>query len=258
MENLGRRNFLKHAALGAGGMGFTSLSLQETFARREFAPGKNLQILCIGAHPGDPEFGCGGTLARFSESGHQVTVLYLTRGEASDPGKSYAEMAGLRTREAEKSCALIRAKAIFAGQVDANTEFNKNWVSKMNEWIHSIRPDIVFTQWPLDTHPDHQVTGQLVLAAWADSKRGFELYFYEVNSGSETMAFEPTDWVDITAQREIKKQMMFAHQTQAPQQTYNEFFRIMEEFRGLEAGVSAAEGFIHFKAAESRAGLPAS
>jgi LmbE family N-acetylglucosaminyl deacetylase len=230
--------------------------LQEAFGQKDLQSARNMQILCVGAHPGDPEFGCGGTLARFAQAGHFVTMLYLTRGEASDPAKSYAEMADLRTKEAEKSCALIKAKAIFAGQVDGHTEMNKSWVAKMNEWIHSIKPDMVFTQWPLDTHFDHQVTGQLVQAAWAESKRNFELYFYEVNSGSETMAFEPTDWVDITAQRDIKKQMMFAHQTQSPQKTYDEFFRIMEDFRGLEAGVSAAEGFIHFKGAERRSALP--
>jgi LmbE family N-acetylglucosaminyl deacetylase len=255
MKNFARRNFLKGAALGVGGLGLGPFGLQEAIGQKDSESDKNMQILCVGAHPGDPEFGCGGTLARFAQAGHNINILYLTRGEASDPTKSYAEMAELRTREAEKSCALLKAKAIFAGQVDANTEMNKNWVAKMNEWIHSIKPDMVFTQWPLDTHPDHQVTGQLTLAAWANSKRGFELYFYEVNSGSETMAFEPTDWVDITGQRDIKKQMMFAHQTQSPQKTYDEFFRIMEDFRGLEAGVSAAEGFIHFKGEEIRSSL---
>lgn len=48
---------------------------------------------------------------------------------------------------------------------------------------------------------------------------------------------------------------MFAHQTQAPQETYDDFFKIMEEFRGLEAGVKAAEAFVHFKPATTRASI---
>ena len=27
---------------------------------------KKLHIICVGAHPGDPEFGCGGTMAKYS------------------------------------------------------------------------------------------------------------------------------------------------------------------------------------------------
>src|SRR5207253_1883041 len=42
---------------------------------------RTLKILCVGAHPDDPESGCGGTLARYVALGHSVTVLYLTRGE---------------------------------------------------------------------------------------------------------------------------------------------------------------------------------
>jgi len=29
----------------------------------------------------DPESGCAGTLARYAQLGHRVTVVYLTRGE---------------------------------------------------------------------------------------------------------------------------------------------------------------------------------
>lgn len=46
------------------------------------------KVVCVGGHPDDPESGCGGTLARFSELGHRVTIIYLTRGEASALAKS--------------------------------------------------------------------------------------------------------------------------------------------------------------------------
>lgn len=62
------------------------------------------------------------------------------------------------------------------------------------------------------------------------------------------MEFDPTDYVDISDVRDLKKQAMFAHQSQGPEQVYNNWFRTMEEFRGLESGVKAAEGFVHFAA----------
>jgi N-acetylglucosamine malate deacetylase 1 len=40
-----------------------------------------LKIVVTGGHPGDPECGCAGTIARYSDLGHDVVLLYLNRGE---------------------------------------------------------------------------------------------------------------------------------------------------------------------------------
>ena len=253
-----RRDFIKLSALALGG-----LALGPVSAKAEVKIGlplpnleagdKKLNIVCLGGHPGDPEFGCGGTMARYSEAGHKVTFLYITRGEASDPQKTYAEMAALRTKEAETACIILNASPQFFGEIDADTILDKDKNAEMEKLLSVLDPDIVFTQWPVDGHPDHQVTGMLALTAWVRAKRQFHLYFYEVNTGVETMGFTPTDYVDITSTHEKKKAAMFAHKTQDPVNTYNNYFKPLEEFRGLEAGVKQAEAFIHFKAEGDRA-----
>jgi hypothetical protein len=48
---------------------------------------------------------------------------------------------------------------------------------------------------------------------------------------------------------------MFAHKTQSPVELYDSLFKTMEEFRGFECGVKAAEGFIHFKEKAERANI---
>lgn len=252
-----RRDFIKLSAMGLGGLAISPITgtKETSILNTVVSPGKKLNIVCVGAHPGDPEFGCGGTMARYSDAGHTVTFLYLTRGEASDPNKSYSEMAALRTKEAEVACKVLNAKPTFAGQIDGNTVLDKKQNDDMAKLILAGKPDIVFTQWPVDSHPDHQVTGLLVLTAWVQSGRKFHLYFYEVNTGTETMAFTPTDYVDITAVHDKKKEAMFAHKTQDPVETYNTYFKPLEEFRGLEAGVKAAEGFIHFTPRGERANI---
>ena len=85
---------------------------------------RKLQIVCVGAHPDDPESGCGGTLARYAARGHTVTIIYLTRGEAGIPGKTHDEAAGIRTDEAEKACRILGARPLFAGQIDGSTEIS--------------------------------------------------------------------------------------------------------------------------------------
>jgi len=43
-------------------------------------------ILAIGAHPDDVEFGCGGTLLLLKELGHKINIVDLTRGEKVSRG----------------------------------------------------------------------------------------------------------------------------------------------------------------------------
>ena len=137
--------------------------------------------------------------------------LYLTRGEAYDDKQSFQVSAALRTKEAENACKILKARPLFATQIDGNTRLDKEENEKMTNLILSQKPDVVFTHWPLDSHQDHQVAGLLILTAWIKSKKQFQLYFYEVNTGSETMGFSPTDYVDITEVLSMKEAAMFAH-----------------------------------------------
>jgi len=205
---------------------------------------KLLKVVCVGGHPDDPESGCGGTLAKFAEGGNLVTIVYLTRGEAGIPGKSNDEAASIRTKEATEACKLINAKPIFAGQIDGDTVINNDWVRKMQLILIDEKPDIVFTHWPVDSHKDHQIASLLTMQSWVRAKEKFDLYFFEVCIGEQTMTFKPTDYVDITSTQEKKRKAVFCHQSQDPPGIYDCGHEIMEKFRGAEMGVKAAEGFV--------------
>src|SRR5436190_16174676 len=79
---------------------------------------KKLKVIAAGGHPDDPESGAGGTIARYADLGHDAVNLYLTKGEAGIKGKSHEEAAAIRSAEIEKACAILKARAIFAGQTD--------------------------------------------------------------------------------------------------------------------------------------------
>jgi LmbE family N-acetylglucosaminyl deacetylase len=72
----------------------------------------------------------GGTIARFAALGHEVVCLYLTRGEAGIEGRSHADAARVRTGEAERACAALGARPLFAGQVDGATEVTANQMQR--------------------------------------------------------------------------------------------------------------------------------
>src|SRR5207245_63358 len=249
----GRRDFLQAAAAGI------PLSLWGTDATASTEKGgvadasRPLRIVCVGAHPDDPESGCGGTLARYASAGHVVTVIYLTRGEAGIPGKSHEEAAAIRSAEAEAACKILGAKPIFAGQIDGATEVSHKAAEALGNLLGEEKPDVVFTHWPIDTHFDHQAASMLTIRAYLAARPRWLLYFLEVNSGSQTLGFMPTAYVDITATRDKKKQALFAHQSQTGERIYRDHHEVMETFRGREVGVTAAEAFVSL-ARDSRGG----
>jgi LmbE family N-acetylglucosaminyl deacetylase len=207
-------------------------------------PERKLNIVCVGGHPDDPESGCGGTLARYGEAGHKISIIYLTRGERGIPGKTLDEAAAIRTAEAQAACRILGAKPVFAGQIDGATELNQDRVTAFSGLLKAESPDIVFTQWPIDSHMDHQVASLLTLRAWYGMQRRFRVYFYEVNAGAQTLGFHPTDYIDITNVREKKKAALFAHRSQDGEEIYRKHHEVMENFRGREARATAAEGFV--------------
>jgi LmbE family N-acetylglucosaminyl deacetylase len=209
-----------------------------------------LKVVVSGAHPDDPESGCGGSIGRFVSLGHEVTVLYLTRGEAGIEGVSHDEAAKIRTAEAIEACKVMGARPLFAGQIDGNTIINKKAYSEIAEIIESESPDIVFTHWPIDTHPDHRVNSSLVFNAWNrfrwDESKAFDLYYYEVLTGEQTLNFHPTHFIDITESFSIKKEATLKHVSQKASEWFN-IHQKMDEFRGFQMNWPGkyAESFIH-------------
>lgn len=234
-----RRQFVKNTTAGLGLLSLPSLLNAQ---RKDDLQKK--KIVCVGGHPDDPESGCGGTLAKLVKQGHAVTIIYLTTGEAGIEGKSHAEAAAIRKQEAINACAVLNSKPVFAGQIDGDTIMNNTWLSKVQQLIYDEKPDIVLTHWPIDSHKDHQVASLLTIQSWMRAQQIFTLYFFEVCAGEQTMTFHPTDYVDITDTRELKRKSIFCHVSQDPPGIYNCGHAAMEEFRGRELGVKAAEAFI--------------
>jgi LmbE family N-acetylglucosaminyl deacetylase len=250
-----RRTFLAEVLGVPAVLAFRSEARATVVEAARIKPG-SLNVVCVGGHPDDPESACGGTLAMYAAQGHHVTVIYLTRGERGIPGRSLSEAAAIRTAEAQTACELLGAKAVFAGQIDGATELNRDRVDALAALLAAEAPDVVFTHWPIDTHMDHQVASLLTLRAYVATGRRFPVYLFEVNTGSQTMGFTPAQFVDITGVREKKKAALFAHKSQDGQRIYRQHHEVMENFRGREAHVAAAEAFALLPSAVGAGRLP--
>ena len=207
-----------------------------------------MKVLCVGAHPDDPESGCAGVLSRYAGLGHSVTVLYLTRGERGIRGKDLEEAGRIRTAESQQACRLLGAQPRYFGQIDGATEMTRAHVETMTQILKEEQPDILFTHWPVDTHLDHQVASLLTLQAWMALSQRAHLYFYEVNTGSQSQGFLPNTYVDISPVVDQKKAALFAHVSQDGTGIWREHHEVIAQWRGREAGVAAAEALFTWAA----------
>ncbi len=229
-----RRQFLTASAAAV---------LSSASAVAQIPVGKKLKVVVTGGHPGDPEYGCGGTVARYADLGHEVVLLYLNRGEKGCPGKSAEACGDIRTGEAQRACQILGARPKFAGQIDGEADVNAASYDRFYSLLQDEKPDVVFTQWPVDNHRDHRAISNLVYDAWNRARKSFSLYFYEVSDGEDTLMFAPTEYVDIGKTEPRKRAACFAHASQSPER----FYALQTEvarFRGIESGYEQAEAFI--------------
>jgi len=208
------------------------------------AVGAQRTVVCVGAHPDDPESGCGGTLIRLKQAGFRLVVVYLFNGgiPGDRPG-AYP----IRRAEAERACRVMGAEPVILFREHERTLVNDEWDARVAEALRKEDPVMVFGQWPLDAQSDHQLAAILTLRAVQALKPSPELYFYEVEYGAQTNAFSPSIYVDISAVQQLKLNAFTSHESQNPWRIYEQYHAEMESFRGRQAGVQAAEAFVPWK-----------
>jgi len=200
----------------------------------------SLKVVVAGGHPGDPECGCAGTIARLTELGHDVVLLYLNRGEGYCGGAGLNRCAAIRTAETQDACRILKARPAFAGQYDGRGILDDSHYDAFDRVLAAENADVVLTQWPIDHHRDHRVISMLTLDAWWKARRKFALYFYEV--AEDTTMFTPSDYVDISAVETRRRAACYAHASQQPDKWYPKQVEITRR-RGAESGFAQAEAF---------------
>ncbi len=220
--------------------------------RAQPSPARKLKIIVTGGHPGDPEYGCGGTIARYSDQGHDVALLYLNRGEKTCPEPPAEASANVRVAEARRACEILKARPLFAGQCDGHAIVDAPHYQQFRDVIDAERPDVLFTHWPIDGHRDHRAISMMAYDTWLATGKKFAFYYYEVSDGEDTLMFPPTDFVDITATEARKRQACYAHASQSPDRFYAMQTQVTK-FRGVESGYAQAEAYVRH--AQSRPAL---
>jgi LmbE family N-acetylglucosaminyl deacetylase len=232
---MNRREMLKSTGAVAGALAVKGMSQDSSGAVQA---AHKCKIVVTGGHPGDPEYGCGGTVARITAMGHEVVLLYMNDGAWEKTS------AAVRIAEARKACEILKARPAYANQINGHAIVDNAHYQAFQSIIETENPDAVFTHWPVDNHPDHRAIANLAYESWKQLKRRFALYYYEVSDGEDTTTFPmPTHYVDITEFADRKKAACYAHGSQSPDYYYG-LQDTVATFRGLQSGVKRAEAYI--------------
>ena len=124
--------------------------------------GKELRIICFGAHPDDCEIQAGGVAAMWAARGHKVKLVSVTNGDIGHWRDAGGPLAARRTAEVREASKILGTTAevldIHDGELLPTLENRRTITRLIREW----NADIVMSPRPNDYHPDHRYTGVLV------------------------------------------------------------------------------------------------
>jgi LmbE family N-acetylglucosaminyl deacetylase len=192
------------------------------------------RALVVMAHPDDPEFAAGGTIATWTRSGVEVSYVIVTDGSKGSGDRSMRPERLVPMRQEEQRAAAGKLgveKVSFLGFPDGEISPDIVLRHAITREIRRQRPDIVVTHDPSSlywdhyiNHPDHRAAGQATLDAvfptardWLNApylleKEGLEPH--NVRAVYLTGAREPDTWIDISDTIDQKVEALREHASQ--------------------------------------------
>lgn len=193
------------------------------------------RILVILAHPDDPEFFCGGTIARWTLAGHDVSYCLLTCGDKGTEDRSLTPDALCTLRQGEQMAAaavLGVHRVQFMDYPDGYLVPDMKLRRDITRVIRQLQPDVLVTCDPTNlyvretylNHPDHRAAGQATLDAVFPAARD-HLNFVELWRDENlephivrevwiSLPKEANVRIDVTELWERKLQALYEHKSQ--------------------------------------------
>lgn len=171
------------------------------------------EILVILAHPDDPEFFLGGTIARWITAGHTVRYVLLTQGDkgAKDVTLTKEDISSLRIKEQKAACKSLGVASVDFfdyedGYLVPDLEMRKRIVRE----IRRYKPQILVTCDPTNlfphpqyiNHPDHRYAGQVVVDAVFPAAGNHYFFTDLIEEGFSPHEVEEV-WMSLTSQPDV-------------------------------------------------------
>lgn len=192
------------------------------------------KVMVVLAHPDDPEFFCGATIAKFAKEGKHIRYCMLTCGDkgSDDPGMTHDQLCAIRHEEQTNAARVLGVTdLVWLNYLDGELVPTLETRLRVAREIRRYQPDIVITCDPTRVisafgtinHPDHRAAGQIALDAIMPGA-GNRMYFTELLAeGLEphqvkevyiSGAENPDAVIDVTDTFELKLKALREHKSQ--------------------------------------------
>jgi len=234
-------------------------------------PPKFDRVLVVSAHPDDPEFGAGGSVAKFAKGGTKVTYVIVTDGSqgGEDPKQKDSELAAIRKKEQRAAAKVLGVKKVeFLDYKDGHLSPDLKVRRDIVRMIRKHKPDLVITHLPgraIDapmgaSHPDHLAVGEATMAAVYPDSRNPRAFRSLLKEGLEPHVVKEV-WipywtsgdylVDITPTLDLKIEALKKHKSQVAKPgrewDFEKFMRERHREIGKKGGYRYAESFKRIK-----------
>ena len=214
------------------------------------------KVLVLAVHPDDETLGCGGTLLKHKDNGHQIFWLIMTCiSEDRGYGKDIVEQ---RDREIEEIKAQYRFDEVYSlnyptMHLDQVPMFDL--IASISKVIAKVKPNIIYLPFKEDIHSDHRIAFQAAFSCTKPFRYPFikKIMMMETLSCTELApatiqdSFIPNSFVEISAfiDRKIEIMKIYGSETgKHPFPRSNENIKALATFRGALSGCNYAESFM--------------
>src|SRR2546422_6757790 len=224
----------------------------------------NQRVMFVAAHPDDPEFLAGGTIAGMVKDGCEVSYVIVTNGNkgSGDRTVTSEQLAPIRETEQRRAARVLGVAHVeFLGYEDGELEDTRDLRRDISREIRRWRPDLIITLNPYRAynnfpgwHRDHRTTARVVLDCVYPLARD-HLSFPELLPDHEPHKVREVyliQWehpqliIDITATIDLKLEAIRCHASQVTDfAAFEARMRDRATTLGKEKGYSYAEGFDH-------------
>jgi len=189
------------------------------------------KVLVLAPHPDDEAIGCGGTLRRLTENGCRGETVFLTNGKKDKFG-DHEEIARVRRNEALNSAKeLGMGKSHFLDYYDRRLKPDKEVLEFVLSLLKEMNPDMVFSPFFLDNHPDHNETAKILALASTHYSKDFICCCYELWS-----TLTPNYLVDISSFFDKKVAAILSHKSQASETDFVGLAKGLNRYRAIASG----------------------
>ena len=198
------------------------------------------RILVLAPHTDDAEIGCGGTIAKYIEQGHEVFYLVFSAAEESVPAGFPKDTLRYEVMLAASELGVKKENiALFSYKVRYFTYSRQDILEDMVKFKKEIAPDLVLLPSRNDIHQDHYtITTEGIRAYKSSSILGYELPWN--NLSFQSHCFNSLEEVHL--QKKIDAINCYKTQ-QGRQYTNPEFIKSWAIMRGTQSQNKLAESF---------------